>query len=83
MVSELDAPSQLSQGKSDTISFHFHLIVLTCDANEVLCNGSKNCIPEAAICDGQNDCEDKEDELNCPGLLYIHELCHEKMRLKA
>ncbi len=51
--------------------FIFNLAVITCDANEVLCNGSKKCIPEAAVCDGVNDCQDLEDELNCPGLCGV------------
>ncbi|XP_057293261.1 low-density lipoprotein receptor-like [Hydractinia symbiolongicarpus] len=38
----------------------------TCDQGEFLCH-NKNCIVSSWTCDGEDDCGDKSDELNCDG----------------
>ena len=31
------------------------------------CNGTNTCITASFVCDGDNDCGDNEEELNCTG----------------
>lgn len=36
-----------------------------CLPEELLCPGSKRCILKTWICDGDPDCSDESDEVNC------------------
>lgn len=36
-----------------------------CDANEHKCLDAGNCITDRWVCDGDRDCKDGSDELNC------------------
>jgi len=38
---------------------------VACDESEFECHTSGLCIPEDYVCDGDDDCEDKSDEINC------------------
>ncbi|XP_076656222.1 sortilin-related receptor isoform X2 [Halictus rubicundus] len=40
-------------------------VASTCSANQFACNNDV-CIPAFWHCDGENDCGDRSDELNCP-----------------
>ena len=37
----------------------------TCDAKEHKCHDTGNCITKRWLCDGDRDCKDGSDELNC------------------
>ena len=42
-----------------------YLAGVSCNANQFQCVSSYKCIPENWYCDGDNDCADRSDELNC------------------
>ena len=41
--------------------------------DEFQCSHGKRCISKVLVCDGQNDCQDQSDEVNCRSL---GEGCH-------
>jgi len=44
----------------------------TCDANEHKCHDAGNCITKRWVCDGDRDCKDGSDELDCRKLLLTY-----------
>lgn len=40
-------------------------IVGRCQTDQFRCDGGR-CLPMSVICNGQQDCQDREDERNCP-----------------
>ena len=38
---------------------------LKCPENEYMCRGSKQCIPQRLICNGEKNCPFNDDEMNC------------------
>jgi len=44
---------------------YFQTKGLQCALDQFAC-GNQTCIPENWWCDGDNDCDDHSDELNCP-----------------
>lgn len=43
---------------------------MNCSMDEFLCESSKKCILSDWVCDGDRDCDDGFDELNCSKLFY-------------
>lgn len=44
-------------------------LVFSCDDNEYKCRLSKQCIELSSRCDGNYNCDQREDELDCCNLL--------------
>jgi len=39
----------------------------SCPDNFFQCNNSKQCVPSSYVCDGEQDCDDFTDEVDCKG----------------
>jgi len=55
--------STVTDGSSTETSFQ-------CRHDEFQCKLSHECIDSSLHCDGQKDCQDNSDELDCPGIFY-------------
>lgn len=55
--SVLDGPQELQQTLPDSPG--------VCQPGEKLC-GTNECVKQEYVCDGEPDCRDRSDELNCP-----------------
>ena len=38
---------------------------VNCGSQYFSCSQTKQCIPRAFVCDGENDCTDRSDEIGC------------------
>ncbi|XP_031838991.2 sortilin-related receptor [Nomia melanderi] len=61
----VDGKCMCPEGVTPNPNFTCPRVASTCAANQFTCNNDV-CIPEFWHCDGDNDCGDRSDELNCP-----------------
>lgn len=50
------------------------LLQVECDAGEFKCAEDNKCINLSYKCDGDQDCDDGSDEVDCPKVNYLQEL---------